>query len=32
MIYILINTNGMFNASSPQAPSTQAIPHPLNGW
>ena len=31
MIYIL-NTNGMFNASSPQAPSTQALPHPLNGW
>ena len=31
MIYILINTNDMFNAS-PKAPGSQALSHPLDGW
>ena len=31
MIYIFIHTYGMFNAS-PEVTSSQALPHPLDGW
>ena len=31
MIYILINSYDMFNAS-PEAPGSQALSHPLDGW